>query len=253
MTIARRRALVAELVRRELKLRYRGTWLGFLWTLFNPLIFMAVYTLVFSHFLRIGIPKFPAFLLTGLLAWNWFSESVMMGTSCLVDHAAFLRNAIFPAQILPVVSVGAGMMNYIFALPVLFALLLVYQTPLGWALLAFPLVMAVQFILSLGIVYFTATFNVFLRDLRYIVQHGLLVAFFLTPVMYDLSFVPARFQWLLKINPMTIIIDSYRRILFYGNWPHWRNLALVLGLALVLFAVSSAVFEHNKEIFPEYL
>ncbi|MEM1785588.1 MAG: ABC transporter permease, partial [Candidatus Bathyarchaeia archaeon] len=249
----RRGALIVELVRRELKLRYRGTWLGFFWSLLNPLIFMVVYTLVFSYFFRIGIQKFPAFLLTGLLAWNWFSESVMMGTSCIVDHAAFLRNAIFPAQILPVVSVAAGMMNYIFALPVLFALLLVYQTPLGWTLLALPFVMLVQFLLSLGIVYFTATFNVFLRDLRYIVQHGLLVAFFLTPVMYDLSFVPTRFQWLLKINPMTIVIDSYRRILFYGNWPHWRNLALLLGLALIILALGSAVFEHNRETFPEHL
>lgn len=253
VAITRRSVLVAELVRRELKLRYRGTWLGFLWTLLNPLIFMAVYTLVFSHFLRIGIPKFPAFLLTGLLAWNWFSESVMIGTNCLVDYAAFLRNAIFPAQILPVVSVSAGMMNYIFALPVLFVLLLIYRIPLGWPLLALPLIMMVQFLLSLGIVYFTATFNVFLRDLRYIVQHGLLGMFFLTPVMYDLSFVPARFQWILKINPMTIVIDNYRRILFYNSWPHWRNAALVLGLALILCALGRAVFKHNKEIFPEYL
>ncbi|MEN3011225.1 MAG: ABC transporter permease [Candidatus Bipolaricaulaceae bacterium] len=248
-----RRALIAELVRRELKLRYRGTWLGFLWTMLNPLVFMVVYTLVFSHFLRIGIPKFPAFVLTGLLAWNWFSESVMMGTNCLVDHASFLRNAIFPAHILPVVSGGAGMMTYVFALPVLFVLLIVYQAPLGWSVLALPLIMVVQFLLSLGIVYLTATFNVFLRDLRYIVQHGLLVTFFLTPVMYDLSFVPSRFQWILKINPMTIVIDSYRRILFYGVWPHWRNLALVLALALVLLAIGIVVFEHNKETFPEYL
>lgn len=248
-----RRALIAELVHRELKLRYRGTWLGFLWTMLNPLVFMVVYTLVFSHFLRIGIPKFPAFLLTGLLAWNWFSESVMMGTNCLVDHATFLRNAVFPAQILPVVSVGAGMMNYVFALPVLLVLLLVYQVPFGWTIFALPLVMAVQFLLSLGVVYLTATFNVFLRDLRYIVQHGLLVAFFLTPVMYDLSFVPARFQWILKINPMTIVIDSYRRILFYGIWPHWRNLSLVLALALVLWMIGVTVFERNREVFPEYL
>jgi ABC-type polysaccharide/polyol phosphate export permease len=214
---------------------------------------MVVYTLVFSHFLRIGIPRFPAFLLTGLLPWTWFSESVMAGTSCLVDHATFIRNAVFPAQVLPVVSVGAGMMNYIFSLPVLFILLAVYKAPLGWTILALPLVMAIQFMLVLSIVYFTATFNVFLRDLRYIIQHGLLVAFFLTPIMYDLSFVPARFQWLLKINPMTIVIDSYRRLLFYGTWPHWRNLGFVLALALVLLVFGVVVFERNKETFAEYL
>ncbi|MEN3009612.1 MAG: ABC transporter permease [Candidatus Bipolaricaulaceae bacterium] len=248
-----KRALTVELVCRELKLRYRGTWLGFLWSMLNPLVFMAVYTLVFSQFLRVEIPKFPAFVLTGLLAWNWFSESVIMGTNCLVDHAPFLRNAIFPAQILPIVSVSVAMMNYVFALPLLFVLLIVYKAPMGWPLLALPLVMVVQFLLSLGIVFLTATFNVFLRDLWYIVRHGLTMVFFLTPVMYDLSFVPTRFQWVLKINPMTIVIDSYRRSLFYGLWPRWPHLALVLVLALILFAIGIFVFEHNKETFAEHL
>jgi ABC-type polysaccharide/polyol phosphate export permease len=252
-TVVQRRALIVELVRREVKLRYRGTWLGFLWTLINPLVFMVVYTLVLSHFLRIGIPKFPAFLLTGLLPWTWFSESVLAGTSSLVDHAAFLRNAVFPAQVLPVVSVGTGMVNYVFSLPVLFVLLAVYGVPLGWTVLALPLVMAVQFLLALSIVYFTATLNVFLRDLRYIIQHGLLVAFFLTPIMYDFSIVPARFHWVLKLNPMTIVIDSYRRVLFYGEWPYWRNLGFVVALALVLLVVGAVVFERNRESFAEYL
>lgn len=252
-TVAQRKSLIIELIRRELKLRYRGTWLGFLWTLLNPLVFMVVYTLVFSHFLRIGIPRFPAFLLSGLLPWTWFSESVMTGTSCLVDHAAFLKNAVFPSQVLPVVSVGASMMNYLFSLPVLVVLLAVYQAPFGWSMLALPLVMAVQFLLTLGVVYITATLNVFLRDLRYIVQHGLLAAFFLTPIMYDFSFVPAQFQWLLKINPMSILIDSYRRLFFYGMWPYWRNLAFVLALALALLVVGMMVFERNRETFAEYL
>lgn len=252
-SVVKRRHLVVELVRRELKLRYRGTWLGFLWTLLNPLVFMVVYTLVFSTFFRVGIPKFPAFLLSGLLPWIWFSESISSGTNCFVDHAGFLRNAVFPSEVLPLIPVSTGMMNYIFSLPVLFALLLIYRVPLGWSLLALPLVMAVQFILATSIVYFAATYNVLFRDLRYIVQHVLLVAFFLTPIMYDFSIVPAQFQWILKLNPMTIIIDSYRRIFFYGMWPYWRNLGLVLALALVLVALGSMVFQRNKEMFAEYL
>lgn len=252
-TVIQRRALTVELVWRELKLRYRGTWLGVLWTFLNPLVFTVVYTLVFSYFLRIGIPKFPAFLLTGLLPWRWFSESIMDGTSCLVNYATFLRNAVFPVQVLPVISVGTGMMNYIFSLPVLFILLAVYEVPLKWTVLALPLVMAVQFLLILGIVYFTATFDVFLRDLRYIIQHILMVAFYLTPIMYDLSIIPPQFHWLLKMNPMTVVIDGYRHVLFYGTWPHWRNLSLVFALALILLVVGTIVFERNRETFAEYL
>jgi len=252
--VVQRRALITELVRRELKLRYRGTWLGFLWTMINPLVFTVVYTLVFTAFLGIGIPKFPAFLLSGLLPWMmWFTESVSSGTNCVVDHAGFLRNTVFPAEILPMVSAGTGMMNYVFSLPVLVLLLLVYGVPLGWSLVALPLIMAVQLLLVLGIVYFTATYNVYLRDLRYIVQHVLLVAFFLTPIMYDFSVVPARFHWLLKLNPMTIVIDSYRSVLFYGIWPHWRNLGFVLALSSAMVILGSMVFQANKETFVEYL
>jgi ABC-type polysaccharide/polyol phosphate export permease len=246
--------LVVELVRRELKLRYRGSWLGFFWTLLNPLIMTLVYTLVFSYFLRIGIPKFPAFLFCGLLPWMmWFTESVTMGTNCLVDHAAFLKNAIFPSQILPIVAVSTGMMNYVFSLPVLIVLLLAFGIPLGITMLALPVIMAVQFLFTLGIVYFTATYNVFFRDLRYIVQHILTALFFLTPIMYDFSIIPPKFHVFLKLNPLTHIIDAYRNVFFYRIWPAWDNLGYVLALSVLLVFLGAQVFERHKEVFSEYL
>jgi len=253
-TTVRQRWLILELVKRELKLRYRGTWLGFLWTMLNPLVMTIVYTLVFSAFLRIGIAKFPAFLLCGLLPWMmWFTESITSGTNCLVEHAGFLRNAVFPSDILPIVSVGTGMMNYVFSLPVLFLLLALFNVQLGWSLLALPVVMAVQFLFTLGIVLFTATYNVFFRDLRYLVNHFLLAFFFLTPIMYDFSVIPAQFHWILKLNPLATVIDSYRNIFFYNVWPNWKNLGVVLALSLVLVVLGAWAFEANKEIFAEYL
>jgi lipopolysaccharide transport system permease protein len=246
--------LVVELVRRELKLRYRGTWLGFFWTLLNPLIMTLVYTLVFSYFLRIGIPKFPAFLLCGLLPWMmWFTEGVTMGTNCLVDHAAFLKNAIFPSQILPIVAVSTGMMNYVFSLPVLIVLLLAFGIPLGITMLALPVIMAVQFLFTLGIVYFTATYNVFFRDLRYIVQHILTALFFLAPIMYDFSIIPPKFHVFLKLNPLTHIIDAYRNVFFYKIWPAWDNLGYVLALSVLLVFLGAQAFERHREVFAEYL
>jgi len=252
--VVNRWPLVVELVRRELRLRYRGTWLGFFWTLLNPLVMTVIYTLVFSAFLRIGIPKFPAFLFCGLLPWMmWFTEAITLGTNCLVDHAGFLKNAVFPSEILPAVAVGTGMMNYVFSLPVLLILLLVFRVPPRVTVLALPLVMTVQFLFTLGLVYLTATYNVFFRDLRYIVQHVLMATFFLTPIMYDFSVVPQQFQWLLKLNPMTTVIDSYRNIFFYGVWPNWKNLGYVLALSVMLFIAGASVFEANREIFAEYL
>jgi ABC-type polysaccharide/polyol phosphate export permease len=253
-TAVRQRWLIVELVKRELKLRYRGTWLGFLWTMLNPLVMMVVYTLVFSTIMRIGIAKFPPFLLCGLLPWMmWFTESITSGTNCLLDHAGFLKNAVFPSEILPIVSVGVGMMSYVFSLPVLFLLLAVFRVELGWPLLALPVIMAVQFSFTLGIVFLTSTYNVFFRDLRYIVQHILLAVFFLTPIMYDFSIVPERLRWVFKLNPLSTIIDSYRNIFFYNAWPNWENLGFVFALSLMLIVLGAWAFETNKEIFAEYL
>lgn len=253
-SVLQRRELVIELVRRQLKLRYRGTWLGFLWTLLNPLVFMVVYTLVISYFLRVGIPRFPAFLLVGLLPWTmWFSEGILGGTTSIVDHAGFLRNAVFPAEVLPVVAVASGMINYLFSLPVLLVIFALYHVRLPVTAIALPLVMAAQFMLMLGIVYLTCTSEVFFRDTRFIVQHGVMVMFFLTPVMYDFTVVPPSLQWILKINPMTIVVDSYRQVLYYGAWPNWRNLGLTLALGLGLCAFGAWLFQGAKEAFSEYL
>lgn len=253
-TLFERRALLVELVRRQLKLRYRGTWLGFLWTLLNPLVFMVVYTLVLSYFLRVGIPRFPAFLLTGLLPWTmWFSEGLISGTTSLVEHSHFVRNAVFPAEMFPVAAVVTGMMNYVFSLPVLIVIFAFYGVAIRITVAALPLVMLAQFFVMVGLVFVTSTLDVFFRDTRFIVQHGLMVLFFLTPIMYDFSVVPVEWRWVFRINPMTVIIDSYRQTLYYGFWPQWRNLGLVLLGGIVFCTLGILIFQRTREAFAEHL
>jgi lipopolysaccharide transport system permease protein len=252
-TILRHRWLIFELTKREVKLRYRGTWLGFLWTMLNPLLMTTVYTLVFSFFLRFNIPKYPVFLFCGLLPWLWFSEATVTGINSVVDSSGYLRDAIFPSEVLPVTSIASSMMNYVFSLPILLAVLLVFRVTLSWTLVALPIIMAVQFLFILGIVLFLGTYNVFFRDLRYIVQYVLLAAFFLTPVIYDYSVAPEGFQWIFKLNPMAHVINDYRSIFLYGAWPDWRDLGIVLGVGIALVILGSWVFESRKESFAEYL
>jgi len=252
-TIGRHRWLVIELVKREVKLRYRGTWLGFLWSMLNPLIMTAVYTLIFSLYLRIDIPNYPAFLVCALLPWNWFNEAIVLGTNCLIDRPGFLRDAVFPSEVLPLIAIATSMMNYVFSLPVLFFILLIFKVTLSWALLALPVIMTVQFLFTLSIVFFLGTYNVYFRDLQYIVQHVLMAGFFLTPIIYDFSIVPERFLLILKLNPMAHIINSYRQIFFYNGWPFWDNIGYVFILSMVLIIIGSWVFESHKESFAEYL
>lgn len=252
-TIIRHRWLIFELVRREVKLRYRGTWLGFLWSLLNPLIMTAVYTVVFSFVFKVGIPKYSAFLFCGLLPWNWFAEAVTSGTNCFVDRSTFLRDAIFPSEILPVVAIANSMMNYVFSLPVLLVVLLLFKVTLGWSLFALPIVMTVQFLFTLGIVLLLGTYDVFFRDLRYIVQNVLFAVFFLTPVMYDYSSVPGYFQWIFRLNPLAHIIDGYHSVFFSGTWPDWKDIGLVFVLSILMILLGGLAFRSNRERFAEFL
>jgi lipopolysaccharide transport system permease protein len=246
-------SLIVELIKREIKLRYRGTWLGFLWSLLNPLIMTVVYTLVFVFFFRVSVPDYSVFLFCALLPWNWFNEAVNSGTDCFVARSMFVRDAIFPSEILPIVSIGASMMNYVFSLPVLIIGLFVFKVSIGWTLIALPLIMAVQFLFSLGIVFILGTFNVFFRDLRYIVQNLLMALFFLTPIMYEVSNIPARFQFFLKLNPMEHIINDYRNIFYYHTWLDWRDTLIVFVISLVLIVLGTWAYETHRESFAEYL
>ncbi len=247
------RSLIVELTKREVKLRYRGTWLGFFWSLLNPLIMTIVYTVVFSYFLRINIPNYSVFLFCALLPWNWFSESINSGTECFVQRPAFIRDAIFPTGILPITTISVSMTNYIFALPILLIALFVFGVPLGWSLIALPVIMAVQFLFSLGIIFILGTFNVFFRDLRYIVQNLLMALFFLTPIMYDITTIPASVGFLFKLNPMEHIINDYRLIFYYNAWPDWGDTGIVVAISLVLIVLGVWAFETHREIFAEYL
>jgi lipopolysaccharide transport system permease protein len=247
------RWLIFELVKREVKLRYRGTWLGFLWTMLNPLIMTAVYTLVFQFFLRFNIPDYSAFLFCALLPYNWFSESLNSGTNVILDRPGFIRDAVFPSQILPVCVIATSMMNYVFAIPILFIVLVIFKITLGWALFSLPIIMFVQFVFTLGIVFILATYNVFFRDLRYIVQNILMALFFVTPIMYDVITIPERFQIILKINPLTQIIYCYRDIFLYSTWPNWERLGYVLAIGVFLTIVGIWAFESHKESFAENL
>jgi lipopolysaccharide transport system permease protein len=251
--IWQRRSLIVELVKREVKLRYRGTWLGFLWSLLNPLIMTVVYTVFFVYFFRVSTPNYSVFLFCALLPWYWFNESVMSGTDCFVGRSGFVRDAIFPTTILPVTTIAASMMNYVLSLPVLLIALLAFRVPFGWSLLTLPLIMVVQFLFSLGIVFILGTFNVFFRDLRYIVQNLMMALFFLTPVMYDINTIPDSFRIVLKFNPMEHLVNDYRSIFYYNNWPDWGDTGIVLGISIVLLVLGVWAFERHRENFAEYL
>ena len=196
-----------------MKLRYKRSILGIAWSLLTPLAQLAVFYLTFDVLLPLNIPNYPAFLFSGLLAWNWFQGSLYQATSAIVDNRELMKRPGFPAAILPAVTVASNLIHFLLALPILFIFLLLGGTGLTSAVMALPLVIAIQFILTLSLAYFTATFYVTFRDTQHLLGVLLNLLFFLTPVFYKSSDLPAQYQTFYHLNPMVHLIESYRAIL----------------------------------------
>jgi ABC-type polysaccharide/polyol phosphate export permease len=257
--LLRHRGLLATLVGREIKGRYRGSVLGFLWSLVQPLLLLAVYSFVFGVVFQpraAGAEPYPLFLLCGLFPWIWFASALNEGTVALVANAGLIRRAVFPAELLPVVPVLSNLVHLALALPVLALGLALGRWaghPVGgWGALALPLIVALELPLVAGLALALAPLHAHFKDVRDLLTSVLTLMFFLTPVLYPIEAVriPAVW-WVVKLSPATPFTIAYQRALFEGRFPEpvlWLEMAVV---ALAGWAVGSFVFGRLRESLVE--
>jgi lipopolysaccharide transport system permease protein len=234
------------LVWRDLKARYRGSILGFLWTFGNPLLLMTIYSLVFAIYMRIDVPAYPLFVFAGLLPWMWFSSAVSTGSQSIIDGGSFIKRAAFPPQILPAVTVIATLVNFVLALPLLFVFMLWYGRPIGWEVLTLPAPIVIELVFTLGLTTLLSVLTVRFRDLAHLVGHVLMLWFFLTPVLYPISFVPRELHAVLALNPMMPVIVAFQDVLYHGRSPGLRDLTVGAALALSMLALAMAVCARRR-------
>ncbi len=252
------RALLLSLVQRELKARYRGSVLGFLWTFLNPMLLMLVYSLIFSVYMRNSMENYTYFLFIGLLPWLWFASSVGGGASAISDRRDLLTKVRFPAQVLPATVVITNLVNYVLALPLMVGLGAFNGMWPGWEVLLFPVVLFVQLLFTLALSYLISALNVGFRDLQHIIGNLLTLSFFLTPVLYSYRDVQAKLEaWpvardlFLYGNPMAVIVRSYQAIFYEHSLPPLVPLFGVFTVSLGLLWISARVFESRREEFAE--
>ncbi len=245
------RALIQTLVVRDLKGRYRGSALGLLWTLLNPLLHMAIYALVFSIYIRMEMERYPAFLLCGLLPWIWLSSSLLMGATSIVEGGSLLKKVFFPPQVLPAVTVTATFVNFLLGVPLLFVLLYLFGVHLGWTLLALPLIMIAQFALTLGLTLIVSAASVRYRDIPQILGHLLTFWFFLSPIVYPVAHVPERFRSIVSLNPLTPFVVAYQDTLLYNKLSSWEAFAAMILLGAFALWLGMLVFQRLRWSFPE--
>jgi ABC-type polysaccharide/polyol phosphate export permease len=255
------RALIATLVVRELRARYRGSFLGFLWSFLNPLLLMLVYVLVFSIYLRVPMEHYAVFLFTGLLPWLWFSSSLGHATGVIVGSGALVKRILFPAEILPLVSVLSNLLNLLLSLPLLFVFLLAFGIRPGAVIAFLPVLLLIQFVLTVGLALPLAAVNVHLRDVEQILSNLLVLLFFLSPILYPVSTVPLTvhvggalsvpLRPLYFLNPIAGLVQGYQNIIFFGREPHWIHLAMVAACAAVAFIGGYWIFDRLRDSLAE--
>jgi len=267
--LPRYRGLIQSLVARELKARYRGSVLGFFWSFINPLLLLLVYTFVFT-FVMPGsndprVRPYALFMFCGILPWTWFASSLLESSGVLISGGNLIKKVLFPAEVLPIVTVLANMVHFFFGLVILAGFLVYYQRPLHLTELAvFPLVVLIQLILTLGFALLLSALTVHFRDIKDILSNLVTFWFFGTPIIYPYFLFPDT-TWqakVLRLNPFTHLAITYQEILFFDASP--ENLAnqfgpvghfkwlLVLGvISVAFFLFGYFVFDRLRDSFAE--
>ena len=232
------REMIFSLVRKDLRGRYKGSILGFLWTFINPLFQLIIYTLVFSFLLKSDIDKYYLFLFVALIPWIFFSAALTGGSTAILSQKDMVKKIYFPREVLPIAYVTSCFVNMLYCFVIVFAVVLVSGVKLSLvSLLYLPVVMLIEYILALGISFISSAVTVYFRDLEHILGIVSMAWMYLTPIMYSIEIVPEQYQRIFSFNPMTPIIRAYRDILYYGQVPHIRTFisAIILGVIILVF------------------
>ena len=251
------REMIISLVRKDLRGRYKGSVLGFLWTFINPLLQLIVYTIVFSIIMNTSYEQYYLFLFVALVPWMFFSSSVTDGAASILKEKDMVKKIYFPREVLPISTVTSGFVNMILTFIVVFVVVIISGRGLNpLALLCLPVVMIVEYILCLGIALIVSSLTVYLRDLQYILGIFVMALQYLTPVMYGVDIVErsSAGKWLVmmfNLNPMTPIIKIYRQIIYYGEVPELGSLLIAVAVGVVFIVVGEILFKRLQKGFAE--
>ena len=255
LRLPRYRGLIQSLVARELKARYRGSVLGFFWSFVNPLLLLLVYTFVFKYAMPApeGIDNYALFLFCGLLPWTWFQASLVESSNVLISGGNLIKKVMFPAEVLPIVTVLSNLVHFLFGLIILAVFLVYFQTPLRVGeLVWFPVVVLIQLLLTLGFALILSALTVHFRDIKDILANLITLWFFVTPIIYSWRNPPAQIRRFLDLNPFTHLAISYQEILYFeGPFGHVKWLLALGAASVALFLFGYFLFDRLRDSFAE--
>ncbi len=249
----RYRELIWALALKELRVRYKRSVLGFLWALLNPALLMAVLTLVFGTIMRFGIAHYSIFLLSMLLPWTFFAQCLGYSVDSIVGNGALIKQVQVAKVVFPLAALVSNIINFLLSLIPLVMLIFALRFPLHWTWIYLPIPLLGLFLFTLGAGFFFATINVFYRDVSHIVQILLSAWFYVSPIIYSLEFVPAKYHWVFRLNPLLYVLNGFRLSIYYGMLPSWQSVAMSLACGVASLVIGFAVFRRYERSFVYYV
>ena len=245
------RELLKSNVKKEIRGKYKGSFLGILWSFINPLLQVAVYAIVFPYIMRVKTDNYLQYLIAGIIPWAFFTTVLNQGMITVRMNAGIIKKVYFPREILPISVALSGLVNFFISCIIILLFCIFGGVGVSWHLALLPVFAIIQFFLTLGIVMALSAINIYIKDTEYLVNFLVNMLFYATPILYPVTLFPERFRWILYANPLTELINAYRDIFVYHQLPGLMSVGYLVGITVVIFFIGLAIFRKLEKGFAE--
>ena len=246
------RELLKTNVKKDIRGKYKGSFLGILWSFINPLLMVIIYVIVFPYIMKVKTENYLIFLICGVIPWNFFTTVISQGTICITNNANLIKKVYFPREILPISVVTSGLVNFTISCIIILIFVLFGGLGFSWHLFLLPFIALIQYIISLAIIFTLSAINVYIKDVEYIMNFLISMLFYATPILYSVEmFVDSPISIIFNINPFAHLISAYRDIFYLHQLPDMGTLTLLLIIGIIMLCLSYKIFKKLEKRFAE--
>lgn len=238
-------------VKKDIRGKYKGSFLGVLWSFINPLLSVVVYAIVFHYIMRFNIDHYLIYLIAGIIPWTFFTTALNSGMNSILFNANIIKKVYFPRAILPISSVTSALVNFLISCIIILLFAIFSGVGVSINLIFLPIVVIIQYILCLGIVFILSAIEIYVKDIEHIINFFISMLFYVTPILYTPDYVPNNMQFLLKLNPMSYLIEAYHDIFYYKQTPEFSSLGIVFLISIFIFTLGYNIFKRLQKGFAE--
>ncbi len=245
------RELLKTNVKKDIRGKYKGSFLGILWSFINPLLQVLVYALVFPYIMKVETENYLIFLICGIIPWTWFITSISQGTTSITNNANLIKKVYFPREILPISVVTSGLVNFLISCLIILIFVIFGGLGITWHLVFLPFIIIVQYLFTLALIFVLSAFNVYVKDVEYIVAFIINMLFYATPILYTTEMFSGPILWLFRLNPLAHLINAYRDVFYVHHIPNLASLIVLFGVCIILIVVGYFIFKKLEKRFAE--